>query len=111
MDWISVKDKLPEEYKNVLIFRPKPVSELEVGWAVFKYQGGSVEWMSWSGEDSFSDVTHWMMLPDPPKWIWMLVLTSSTGSGIITTEDEQEAIRWWGSLSMVCNDLKITVDD
>ena len=51
-EWISVKDRLPEE-----------------GLANIKCGG----WCWWEGYDCDNDeeirvdVTHWMMLPDPPK--------------------------------------------
>lgn len=57
--WISVKDKLPDTYKNVITYD--------------KYSGVKENWLlrsnpcvSWS--HGFH-VTHWMPLPEPPKEI------------------------------------------
>lgn len=58
-DWVSVKDRLPELYVDVLIFT----------------KGGTIavdrleRIMSW-GEDFYNygqNVTHWMHLPTPPE--------------------------------------------
>lgn len=66
-EWISVKDRLPEENRNVLVF-----SDL---WTVVGAQikeglwvndaGGTDLVTSKRGQDS--EVTHWMELPAPPK--------------------------------------------
>jgi hypothetical protein len=61
MEWISVKDRLPEESMSVLV------------WSL--YWSGTpfiacIEQGLWRGErilHSPSNVTHWMPLPEPPK--------------------------------------------
>ena len=64
MDWISVKDRLPEKNKSVIgwykdnpfsKFCPEVVSWNGKGW-VFVY-----------GRRYVTAVTHWMPLPEPPK--------------------------------------------
>lgn len=71
-DWISVRDRLPEKYKDVLAF--------------IKYDGGEhynpcyeqfIAWLNTDDGDwdsvyddfnqSDGEVTHWMPLPEPPK--------------------------------------------
>ena len=57
MEWISVNDKLPELYTDVIVCRRGTVVEsgrrVNDGW--WKVFGVRVK-----------DVTHWMPLPDPP---------------------------------------------
>ena len=57
MDWISVKDKLPEMYVDVIVCRRGSAVEsgrrINDGW--WKVFGVRVK-----------DVTHWQPLPDPP---------------------------------------------
>lgn len=60
--WVSVKDRLPEDAKDVLInivgLMPKIGCYLSTGWfeAVLGYE-----------YESGYKVTHWMPLPEPPK--------------------------------------------
>ena len=56
-EWISVKERLPEEKQRVLV-RCKTVGTT-VGWRLWG------EWMTDLG-DGGSEVTHWMPLPEPP---------------------------------------------
>ncbi len=62
MEWISVKDRLPEENNTfsefiVIVRGAKRPTVLE-------YQGH--EW--WVDENgNYYDVTHWMPLPEPPE--------------------------------------------
>ena len=54
--WISVKDRLPEKYTNVIVL----------------YDIGRVG-VNWTNEENefvshaYSNVTHWMPLPEPPE--------------------------------------------
>ena len=62
-EWISVKDRLPEPWKRVLIYSRHDFCE-----SAF-YIGVPGEWrVTWNHEmlDAGS-VTHWMPLPEPPK--------------------------------------------
>ena len=62
MEWISIKDRLPEIHKNVKV-------KLIDGKEYRCYR--SMFYNKFKGEGfkpiSFSDVTHWMPLPQPPK--------------------------------------------
>lgn len=55
--WISVKERMPEDGKNVLA-----------------YEGGGFYFLDWCcdgkwvvASESIAVVTHWMPLPEPPK--------------------------------------------
>ncbi len=57
MNWISVKDRLPEEgYYLVFIKNPGPFKYIYVA-----YYYGDNEW------NVDGEVTHWKPLPEPPK--------------------------------------------
>ena len=53
-DWISVKDRLPENEDEVLIY----MGHYEVGWYSREVWRGVDEWRL--------EPTHWMPLPEPP---------------------------------------------
>lgn len=61
-EWISVKDRLPEENTEVLIYC-KTNSGKEVFFVdkIYYFRGLAI-WDCWHGE-----VTHWMPLPSAPK--------------------------------------------
>lgn len=62
-EWISVKDRLPEEGKSVLIF--DECGNILV-YSLERDRDGDLHW-----EDDYgywhNDVTDWMPLPEPPK--------------------------------------------
>jgi hypothetical protein len=66
MEWISVNDRLPEEFSNVLVARScGVVCECTVdidGEFAFEYELGLRRYTA----KPLSDVTHWMPLPSPP---------------------------------------------
>ena len=65
MEWISVKDGLPEKSKNVLVFAVSPCAKTaEI--AIDRLEEGENKpvWMFTHG---WYTVTHWMPLPEPPK--------------------------------------------
>ncbi len=60
-EWISVKERLPEEFENVLVANRRG-----------KHYDIDKAWWSGSGfsrcaKGSYRNVTHWMPLPEPPK--------------------------------------------
>ena len=62
-EWISVKDRLPEPGKQVLIYSRYDFCE-----SAF-YIGVPGKWrVTWNHEMLDADsVTHWMQMPNPPK--------------------------------------------
>ena len=62
-EWISVKDRLPEAWKQVLIYSQYDFCEAAV------YIGVPGKWrVTWNHDMLDADsVTHWMPLPRPPK--------------------------------------------
>lgn len=58
--WISVDDKLPDEFKDVLAFdgRHKFMAKIS-------YQDGLTQWRA-DGEDENINTTHWQPLPASP---------------------------------------------
>lgn len=61
MDWISVKDRLPEPLVDVLTLHVDEITgKPEI----------AIEWVDREGEwvyNHLGSVTHWMPLPAPPK--------------------------------------------
>lgn len=69
MEWISVKDRLPEEEKQVLIcikFGNMPV-EYMLDY-IIKFEGSDPPYI-WACtlSDEWIRITHWMELPEPPN--------------------------------------------
>ncbi len=58
MEWISIKCKLPEKYKEVLAFRPP--NEIIITYLSWMLENDPI----W--EDEVSNYTHWMPLPEFP---------------------------------------------
>lgn len=54
--WISVEERLPEQYATVIIWRDD-CKNATIGWLISGY---------WSVPKGVR-VTHWMPMPDPPK--------------------------------------------
>lgn len=67
-EWISVKDRLPEYGKDVLVCDCNSRNYISV-WSLEKdTDGGTNYWEDCRGWwQSFDEVTHWMPLPEPPK--------------------------------------------
>ena len=66
-EWISVKDRLPEKNKDVLIFT-------ELGKMAVAFYEGGIYWYLYAGDDgeggyepSGEKITHWAQLPKPPE--------------------------------------------
>jgi hypothetical protein len=62
-NWISVKDRLPEELKDVIATDGKIVHEAH--WYKHSYME-ELDWYNWKF-GYWKDVTHWMPLPQLPK--------------------------------------------
>ena len=62
MDWISVKDRLPEDDATYLVYGRNGYG------IVFAVYYGDGEWLTWADLTNITRfVTHWMPLPPPPK--------------------------------------------
>ena len=62
MEWISVKDRLPEAYATYLVYGRS------VYGIVFADYYGDGEWLTSNDLTNITRfVTHWMPLPTPPK--------------------------------------------
>lgn len=65
MEWISVKDRLPEPTDQVTVWIPEDNRVLPC-W----YMHNAFEVYSIARQDWFTphgEITHWMPLPEPPK--------------------------------------------
>jgi hypothetical protein len=69
--WISVKERLPEEGEEVLVFG-QYLNDIPKVLGVRSRYKGDQDWKyTWEGSDEWvyreNDVTHWMPLPEAPK--------------------------------------------
>lgn len=67
-EWISVKDRLPEVFDEVIVYFNGSIS---IAWReTEKRKRGIVGW-HWDSQMSYPEslvnVTHWMPLPNPPE--------------------------------------------
>ena len=60
-EWISVKDRLPESGKDVVLIALR-WGEVDIGWCENGRWGSE-----FVNEYDDGEVTHWMPLPQPPK--------------------------------------------
>lgn len=60
MEWIDVKNETPKELDTVLIY--DAVSDLTISIGHLDKKGFN-DWV----EDEYTNVTHWMKIPTPPK--------------------------------------------
>ena len=74
MDWISVKDKLPELDQDVLLYddwQTDKKGDMRVGhlseYTTRKTSSGIDHFCDWGGTEFAFNITHWMPLPEPPK--------------------------------------------
>jgi hypothetical protein len=58
--WISVKEKLPDHDKRVLVWQEYPKDDWASGMRIMRCKNNT-----WEGP-GFGTVTHWMPLPEPP---------------------------------------------
>ena len=66
-EWVSVKDRLPEENKDVLVFT-------ELGKMAVAFYEGGIYWYLYIGDNgeggyelNGEKITHWVQLPKPPE--------------------------------------------
>jgi hypothetical protein len=77
MNWISVKERLPEYEVDVLLFDDwksndgKIYKDVRVGYLreviTRKGSDGIYNTCEWGGTEYAFNITHWMPLPEPPK--------------------------------------------
>lgn len=60
-EWISVKERLPEEGETVLTYHHPYIETAEIMW----WEGSSPHWMN--GSNPSFEATHWQPLPEPPN--------------------------------------------
>ncbi len=67
MKWINVKDRLPSETGNVVVYLEGPDSKsIEQINCYICPEYGFVIWETLDDEDVEGWVTHWMPMPEPP---------------------------------------------
>lgn len=72
MEWISVKDRLPEIGQRVLVYQKSGVfggNEIEITYRIDEFYESSEEinnQIVWDGQGMCNDIHHWMPLPEPP---------------------------------------------
>lgn len=108
MEWIHVNDRLPDidesEYgagsKVVLVVSKDGV---ECGYLTRYKRDGQMHWVTNDStiQDEIHGVTHWMLLPEPPKRTRSLLLQDVTD---IIKPEEGTLIEWAGSVYRFTND-------
>ena len=63
--WISVKDRLPEDCKKILVVNGHGYISISSLW---RKDGSKWTWVDSTGHfNHVNDITHWMPLPEAPK--------------------------------------------
>src|SRR6516225_11442473 len=63
MNWISVKERIPEIFKKVLVYSPSELEDAENITVDFCYKNAEQEIVF---DYAYKSPTHWMPLPEPP---------------------------------------------
>jgi len=66
MEWISVKDRLPEQGVYI-VFIPDMDNEEDDDISMEYYDSSETKWYDNQRCEDVYNVTHWMHLPEPPK--------------------------------------------
>lgn len=66
MEWISVKDRLPEEGQMILVYFSGLSDSQGMRFGTWKAEGLEFARMR---DELFADASYWMPLPDPPKGV------------------------------------------
>lgn len=68
-EWISVKDRLPEEGDYVLgiVSGHNGIIKFTDAWMLVHYDADEKEWWADEYDIEGCSVTHWMPIPEPPK--------------------------------------------
>ncbi len=79
VEWISVKDRLPEPYEYCLVFAKRGVNEEPSTISIARQYKGIWEMLNYSNESNAvacgdltwfmreDEITHWMPFPKPPE--------------------------------------------
>ena len=65
MEWISVKDRMPN-MKDIVLVYDTFLECVSIGY-ISEFLGKRAVWVIDYGESVSDTVTHWMPLPEPPK--------------------------------------------
>ena len=65
MEWISVKDRMPN-MKDIVLVYDTFLECVSIGY-ISEFLGERTVWIIDYGESVSDTVTHWMPLPEPPK--------------------------------------------
>jgi hypothetical protein len=65
MEWIRVKDSLPQFGESVLVWTYSGVCIASICGQTIT--GSKPTWIEWNGDHDFWNVTHWMPLPNLPE--------------------------------------------
>lgn len=67
-NWISVKDRLPDAFDDVLVYFNGFIS---IAWRETEERKNGIVGWHWTSQMSYPEslvyVTHWMPLPEPPE--------------------------------------------
>jgi hypothetical protein len=64
-EWISVKDRLPEDCKKILVVNGHGYISISSLW---RKDGSQWTWIDSTGHfNHVNDITHWIPLPEAPK--------------------------------------------
>jgi len=85
-NWISVKDRLPDVYTEVLFYNPEENLYIH-GY----FEDISNSWHEVGGNKVELNVTHWMPLPEPP-----------TGKDELTLMDNN-VMMWTDGVNFICS--------
>jgi Protein of unknown function (DUF551) len=66
MDWISVKDRLPDEETAHVLLRIDRVDEQST-WDIGLYEHVDKRWINRLSQRYACTITHWQPLPEPPS--------------------------------------------
>lgn len=88
-EWISVKERLPENGIDVLVHDAFGDPTISISTAAYSNVDG--KWIDYLGNDHNyqSDITHWMPLPTPPKNNPEKILTCRLSWGV------KKNLTWW----------------
>ncbi len=66
MEWISVKDRLPEQLKCYLIYSFDWDDSTCIPYIAWSFYNSDGKWVDSIDRSFHNYVTHWMPLPEPP---------------------------------------------